>query len=889
MTLRDLLLRIRALVSAHRVEHELDEELAFHIERETHKHIANGLSPADARARALARFGSVPLAADQCRDARGIGLVEDLTRDIVYAIRAFRRAPLAAVTIIATVALGLGLVTAVFTIYNTILFRADAVRNPGELFVVEPRLPLSGERVPLTRADYEAMRRETSVFTDAAALQSSVDVATVSRIDRRPAVGVLVSGNFFRMLGVQSALGRPLVPEDDARFAGRPVIVLSHAGWRNLFDADPGIVGRHVIINNSPFEIVGVMPDGFRGLNVTTPAYWAPLASAAQFRDVFAGREETMAIDVVGRLRRDLSPEAAAASLGAWASRARAARTGTNTSDGDISVMLTPRQGTLPDPALEALVAFAPLFFAFGLILLIGCANVANLLLARSLARQREIGVRLSLGASRRRIIRQLLTESLLLSLAAAACGLVVSRMILEGLLAAAITLPPPQIVQLIGLMNLTVPTPDWRVVLFLAAAATMSAVFFGFAPALQATRLDLVRTMRGDITKDARPGRARHALISLQVGASALLLICAVIFLKGAMTAASEPPAIRTNDTVRVSVANEPRRAALVQAVMAEPSVALVSSSSPPTQATIETDTSTRASVQQLSVSSAYFDVLGVDIVRGRGFMPAERSADAGVVVVTQTVSRQLWPNGDSLGQQMRIEPRQPASQGAASVTSRTMTVIGVARDPRRQSGMSYLETFRGVYLPASLETPGTWLMLRVRGNPDEVRQVLLDRLTRVDPAVSNIITLRTLGTLQSDVLRIGFWVTVVLGVLALILTVSGLFSVLSYVVEQQAKDIGVRMALGAASKHVVRLILFQSLRPVGIGLAAGAGLAAALAILLLTLPGASEIGDWVHVLDPVAYGVSVMTIVTSCALAVSVPALRAARIDPIATLRKD
>ena len=174
MTLRDLLLRVRALVSAHRVEHELDEELAFHIERETHKHIANGLSPADARARALARFGSMPLAADQCRDARGIGLVEDVTRDMVYAIRAFRRAPLAAITIIATVALGLGLVTTVFTIYSTILFRADAVRNPGELFVLEPRLRLSGERVPLTRADYEAMRRETSVFTDAAALPKAL-------------------------------------------------------------------------------------------------------------------------------------------------------------------------------------------------------------------------------------------------------------------------------------------------------------------------------------------------------------------------------------------------------------------------------------------------------------------------------------------------------------------------------------------------------------------------------------------------------------------------------------------------------------------------------------------------------------------------------------------
>jgi predicted permease len=885
MTLRDLLLRVRALVSPHRVERELDEELAFHIERETHKHIANGLSPADARARALARFGSVPLAADECRDARGIGLVEDLTRDVVYAFRAFRRAPLAAITIIATVALGLGLVTAVFTVYNTMLFRTDVVRNPGELFTVELRLPLSAERVPTTRADYEAMRRETSVFTDAAAL----DLGTLTRLEGRPAAGALVSGNFFQMLGVQSALGRPLLPEDDARFAGRSVIVLSHAGWRNLFDADQGIIGRRVMINNTPFEIVGVMPDGFRGLGLATPAYWAPLASAGQFRDVFAGREETMAIEVVGRLSRDLSPEAAAAALGVWAARALESRAGSNTADGRVSVTLTPRQGTEPGDALEALMAFAPLFFAFGLILLIGCANVANLLLARSLARQREIGVRLSLGASRRRIIRQLLTESLLLSLAAAACGLVVSRLILEGLLAAAITLPPPDMVQAIGLLNLTVPAQDWRVVLFIVAGATMSAMFFGLAPALQATRLDLVRTMRGDITRDARPGRARHALISLQVGASALLLIGAVIFLRGAMTAASQPPAIRTSDTVRVSVANEPRRASLVQAVMAEPSVALVSSSSPPTEAVIETGTSGRARVEQLAVSSAYFDVLGIDILRGRGFTPAERSADAGVVVVSETIARRLWPNGDSLGQQMRIEPRQPASAGSESLPTRTMTVIGVARDPGRLSGMSYLETFRGVYLPASLETPGTWLMLRVRGNPDEVRQVLLDRLTRVDPALTNIVTLRTLATLQSNVLRMGFWVTVILGGLALILTVSGLFSVLSYVVEQQAKDIGVRMALGAAGKDVVQLVLSQSLRPVGIGLVAGAGLALALAILLLSLPGAAEAADWVHVLDPAAYGVSIVTIVTSCALAVSVPALRATRIDPIATLRKD
>ena len=599
MTLRDLLLRLRALVSPRRVERELDEELAFHIERETHKHIANGLSPADARIRAVARFGSVSLAADQCRDARGVGVVNDLTRDIAYAFRAFRRAPLAPITIIATVALGLGLVTAVFTIYNTILFRADAVRSPGELFAVEPRMALSTERVPLTRADYEAMRRETSVFTDAVAVLSGADVATMTRIDGRPAVGVLVSGNFFRVLGVRSALGRPLTPEDDERFNGRPVIVLSDAAWRTLFDADQGIIGRRVVINETPVEIVGVMPDGFRGLGITTPAYWAPLAIAGQFRDVYAGREETMPIEVVGRLKREMSPEAAAAALRGWVS----ARTDAKAADGRVTITLTPRQGTLPAPALKALMAFSPLFFAFGLILLIGCANVANLLLARGLSRQREIGVRLSLGASRVRIIRQLLTESLLLSCAAAACALAVSRMILEGVIAAAITVPPSEVVQLVGMMNLTVPSPDWRVLLFVAAAATMSAVFFGLAPALQATRLDLVRTMRGEVTKDARPGRARHTLISLQVGASALLMICAVIFLRGALTAATKPPGIRTSDTVRISVANEPRRAALLQAMSADPSIAAVAASSQPMEVEIQVLTIVMSSALAVSV----------------------------------------------------------------------------------------------------------------------------------------------------------------------------------------------------------------------------------------------------------------------------------------------
>ena len=251
-TLRDLLLRIRALVAPRRVERELDEELAFHIERETQQHIAAGLSPADARARARARFGSVPLAADQCRDARGTAFVDDLARDILYAFRTFRRAPLAALTIVATVALGLGLVTAVFTVYNVFLLRVDAVQSPGELFAVAMGSgpdPTANRMSLFTRRDYEALRRETSVFTDAFAMQGYA-----GPVEGRLARSALVTGNFFQVLGVQAALGRPLLPEDDERGAGRPVIVLSGTGWRKLFRGDRTVIGRRVVINGAPIR-----------------------------------------------------------------------------------------------------------------------------------------------------------------------------------------------------------------------------------------------------------------------------------------------------------------------------------------------------------------------------------------------------------------------------------------------------------------------------------------------------------------------------------------------------------------------------------------------------------------------------------------------------------
>ncbi len=256
MTLRDLLLRLRALAAPSRTERELDDELAFHIEREAHKQIAEGLGAAAAVARARARFGSVPLAADRCRDARGTGAIDALARDVRDAFRAVRRAPLVALTIVATIACGLALVTVAFTVYNALFLRVDAVRNPDELFTVErltrPDLPHSpGSNrawTPFTRREYELLRHDTGVLTDAVAMLP--DVAT--RIDGRALNATLVTGNFFEMLGARAALGRALVPADDDRVSGQQVLVLSHRGWTRLFAGDRTAVGRDVRVNGLP-------------------------------------------------------------------------------------------------------------------------------------------------------------------------------------------------------------------------------------------------------------------------------------------------------------------------------------------------------------------------------------------------------------------------------------------------------------------------------------------------------------------------------------------------------------------------------------------------------------------------------------------------------------
>jgi predicted permease len=878
MNLRDLKLRVTALIARRRAEQELDEELAFHLAREAEKLIASGMSPSDARTAARARFGSVTVSADECRDARGIVFVDDLVRDVLYALRAFRRAPLFALTVVTTVAFGLAVLGVLFTFFNVAFLRVDNVLNPDELFAVErPTRPGADSWVAFTRPEYEALRAETSAFSDVFG-RTGVD----TRIDGRLMHGSLVTGNFFQVLGVTAARGRTLVPEDDVRFAGRPVIVLSHRGWERHFATDPGVVGRSLLVNGVPHAIVGVTPEGFRGLVIGGPDYWAPLSSLAQFRPQDAGREETVGIEVIGRLKPGMSRQTAIAGLVVWAAgRATPHRVDRQAA---ANITLRRRDGTSPDDVLEGLLLFVPTLFAFGLILFIGCTNVANLLLARGVARQREIGIRLSLGASRRRVLRQLLTESLLLSVGAAAVGLLMAHVILVGSFAAVSNTIPPEIAEMVGVSP---PDLDWRVLGFMIVASVVATALFGLAPALQATRIELVRTIRGDITKNARPGCTRNVLIGAQVTASALLLICAAVFLRSAMSSATADPGVRTDDTLFVDIVNEPMRAAMVNGVTAEPLVATVAASFPDERQAL----ANKQAAAYRFVSSEYFSVLGIPILHGRAFTPAEAASRAAVAVISETAARRLWPNGNAVGRELRLEDH-PAerrrSKDDPSLASNVFSVVGVARDIRR-SRLSETFSDTGVYVPTTTAQAGTSLVVRVHGDPQIARRALLRRLTAIDPGMGQIMTMRTIVGTETYMLQIAFWVTVVLGGLALMLTVSGLFSVLSYIVEQRTKEIGVRMAMGATPRTVARLVLSQLARPVTLGLVVGGSLAAALAAVLMAMLGPATLGNIVHVFDPLAYAGSILTIIAACAVAASIPALRAARIDPMRTLRQE
>jgi predicted permease len=675
------------------------------------------------------------------------------------------------------------------------------------------------------------------------------------------------------MLGAGVSQGRPLLETDDGA-----VLVLSYEAWRNKFGADPTLLGRTMYVRGQPFEVVGIGSPSFEGVAGVPVGFWIPLNPAAAAKIAGDAFSRSEGVRLIGRLQPGLRPEAARSALLAWVRQFAPEAAGLAMVSHATAIPIT----------RDALVAFLPLFTAFGLVLAIACANVSNMMLARALARQREVAIRVSLGASRARLVRQLLTESLLLALPSAAAGFAISELTIAGARRLLFATAPPAFARFLMIEDLS---PDWRVFSFILAASVATALLFGLAPAIQTTRARVVETNRGDFSSDYRPARLRNLLVIGQVAVCGLLLICTVTVLRSIGRVNAQPLGldIRGVWDVRL-IAGQQAKA--VKQLATEPGVEAVATAwrAPLYGSPRHLQVAPAGGQQQISasynlVSADYFRVFRIPVTRGRVFTAAESDSEAAVVVVGESVAKRLWPGQDAVGQTIRIPPPEvrPDPYWTRLPQFSAAQVIGVVKDV--MSGVAgngseetcfYFPTHAGVYGNLSV-----LVRMRDAGGARERVEAALDR---VAPSLADFLNpMQDVLGIQFYAFRVTSWVAGFLAAVALLMTVSGIYGVLSYLVSQRTKEIGIRVAVGASTANVVWLVARHSGRLAAVGAAGGGGLALAAAPVFAHQLQALQPYDWA----PYA---ATAAVVMGAALGASFgPALRAVRVDPVKALRCD
>ena len=868
--------RLRALLRRSDAEAELDEELRYHLDREIDRNVSRGMSIRDATFAARRAFGNVPYLKEEVRDTWGIAWLEQLRQDVRFALRSFKRSPAFVLTVVGTIALALGLNTTVFTIFNAYVLRPIQVRDPYSLFQFR-YYDQRGRWHWNTWDEYQSVRElrpgaETFAYHH-----------LFSRIDGLPMFGALATGETFQVLGAPVELGRALLPEDAALPNGAAVMVLSHDAWRSRFGADSGILGRKVIVRAQPLTVVGVLSRRFQGINSVPPDFWAPITLLNRLEGPgLQGQNQSDLLRIIVRLRPGESEAQAKAQLTTWASQAMR-RKADSLKAGSVELMSL--ASALPLDSPETIATFGTIMLAFGLVLLIACANVANVMLARGIARQREIGIRLALGAERARLVRQLLTESVLLALPAAVIGFLISRWTIEVGVRAMFASVPGNFSPYLRVIPLA---PDARVFVFILFIAVAAALMFGLIPAIQATRPNIVQASRGDFDTAFRPGRLRGALLVSQITVCALLLISTSILLRGAEKARRVDTGVKADNVVHILL-DERTRSAAVEKLRTHSLVReLAGSWSSPLDGSFPTiairaDGGGRAEQTAYNfVSEQYFSILGIPLESGRGFNERETLSGEQVAVVSAAFARRVWPRADPIGQVVRIASDVPAAGDLDRV--RTARVIGVARNA--VSGWIGTGLERPViYYPKRFDAPGMRILARVSGNEEQARRQI-DKDVQGALASSPLDEIHTLNDFLSTQIypfKAFSWVSSALGAIALLLTLTGIYGVLSYLVTQRTKEIGIRMALGASMPMVVSLVVRQSFVFAVVGIAIGVALSL----------GASRVFDSVlpivNTFDIVGYASGAAVVLVAALAASFAPARRAARVDPLQALREE
>jgi predicted permease len=818
-----------------------------------------------------------------------MNLLSSFWIDLRYAVRTLRKNPAFVAVAVLAVGLGIGVNTGIFTILNGVALKPLPLPGATRLVHIyqtfrgpNPR-NVHGALSLFSVPEYDDYRDHGRTLSGLVAYGPFLAV-TLAGPRPQELYGQFASCNYFDVLQQRPGLGRGFVAADCAAPGASAVIVLSHDLWRTTFGADLGIVGRAITLNRQPFTVAGVAPPGFRGTEAVVSTFWIPLTMQQALepgRDIFGDANMSWLV-LLGRVKEGVSLEEVRADLGTIAGRIDQLHPGRQTTLAIHTASLT----SLPEVRSAVTGIGVVVLAAVGMVLLIACANVANLLLARAAGRRKEIAVRLSLGASRGRLVRQLLTESLLIALAGGALGSLVAFWSLGAIMPVLMGQLPrdaPPLALTVG--------PDLRVLGYSIVLTLLTGIAFGLAPALQASRPDLNAALKDDggpITRSGSRGFLRQALVGGQVGACMVLLIGAGLLLRGLYLAHTLDPGFETRNTTVVSLDlgrqgyDDLRATAFMQRLMARlsalPGVDGVAQAGVTPLGDAHRgnqfsrpDQADKVSIEVNAVSPEYFSLLGIPITRGRTFTEAETAGGARVAIVTESTARRLWPGADPLGKTLRED----------YVGEADLEIVGVAKDAQ----VSHLGKSDDVYmyLPAApKEHLRLQLLLHGMGGfastaeaiRATVRELDPELLVRVTPLEDNLELWRAPSRIVA-VLAAG------LGALALLLASVGVYGVVSYAVSCRIREIGIRITLGATGPDVMRLILRQAMRPVMAGAILGmAGCAAVSRILSSLLFGLSAY-------DPVSFALVPSFLLSVALLASYLPARRAVKVDPMLALR--
>jgi putative ABC transport system permease protein len=883
VTPREWLSRAMAAIGLGRPDRDLTDELAFHQDMLEARHRAAGLDADGARRAARLDLGGRTQIAEAWRDQRGLPFVDTLRQDVRYGFRLLRREPGFTCAALITLTLGIGANTAIFTIVDAVLLRPLPYAEPDRLVTVGDE----GVRGSSSNVGYETMidlRERSRTFESFAMMRSWVPtLVTNGEAERLPAVRV--SWNYFQMLGVRPALGRPFTADDDRPDHWR-VLLLSDALWRRRFDADPSVVGRTVVMNDRRYEVVGVMPASYEPLaerrySNADAQLWAPIGYAVGGDSACRSCRHLRGF---GRIKRGVTFAAALAELNAIRETLRR----DHTTDYDAgSMALAPLQDALTEDVRPALVV---LLGAVAFVLLIACANVANLLLARSVTRRRELTLRAVLGAGRGRLTRQLLTEACLLGAGGAVLG---SGLAMAGVRALA-TLAP------LSLPRVDQIAVDGRVLAFTAAVSLLTSVLFGLAPALKGAVSGMQRTLAVDSrTSAGGPSRARAVLVVADLVLALVLLAGAGLMLRTMVALTHANPGFQTERILAMpfslvgnAYAEDPAVVAFqnraLEKLRALPGVtgAALADQIPfgadydcrgfHAQGRMKPNTVDDPCIERYGITPDYFRVMDIPLLAGRTFADGDTATSQPVIIISQSAATAVWGTGNPIGAQVRIGDARKGPW---------RTVVGIVADVHHDDLTAPLvpafytpqAQFTDSYLVAVLRTSGMDAAALAPAARDVMRQI--------DPSVPvyDVATVSALvaksGAQRLFVMRLlaGF------AVVAVLLAAVGLYGVVAYGVSQRTREVGLRIALGAQPSDVLRLVLSGGLALVGAGLAAG---------LLVSIAATRYLGSLVFGVsptDPLTFAGAAAILSVAALLAHWVPIRRALGIDPAAALRTE